>query len=107
MYLGPFGCLTKLDAKQAEQVQKFMPRNRVGIFRNERTQSTSLDPKLKFCCILYYLGAFWLFSCLRKLGAKGAKLVQKFVPQSRIGIFRNDRTQSTPLDHKLMFCFVS
>ena len=31
----------------------------------------------------------------------------KFVPQSRVGIFRNERTRSTPLDHKLMFWFVS
>ena len=37
VYLAPFGCLTKLSAKCAELVQKFMPRGRVGIFRNERT----------------------------------------------------------------------
>ena len=43
------------------------------------------------------------FGCLTKLGAIRAKLVQKFVPQSRIGIFRNKRTRSTPLDHKLIF----
>ena len=38
-----------------------------------------------------------------KLVAKRAELVQKFVPQSRIGIFRNEGTRSTPLDPKLMF----
>ena len=54
----PFGCLTKLGAKQAELVQKFVPRSRIGIFRNERTRSTLLDPKLTFWCVLYYLGAF-------------------------------------------------
>ena len=32
---GPFGCLKKLGAKRAELVQKFVPRRRVGIFRNE------------------------------------------------------------------------
>ena len=60
-----FGCiwdhfvaLTKLDAKQAEQVQKFVPRSCVGIFRNECTRSTPLDPKLSFCCVSYYLVAF-------------------------------------------------
>ena len=47
---------------------------------------------------------FGPFGCLTKLGAKGAKLVQKFVPRSRIGIFRNECTRSNPLDPKLMFC---
>jgi len=45
-----------------------------------------------------------------KLGAKRDELVQlmqKFVPQSRIVIFGNERTRSTPLDPKLMFLCVS
>ena len=37
VHLGPFGCLTALGAKRAELMQKFVPRSRVGIFRNERT----------------------------------------------------------------------
>src|SRR6185437_5961579 len=37
---------------------KFVPQSRVGIFRNERTQSSPLDPKLTFWCVSYYLGAF-------------------------------------------------
>jgi hypothetical protein len=60
-YLGAFrmfGCLTKLGAKWAEQVQKFVPRSRVEIFPNERTRSTLLDPKLTFWFISYYLCAF-------------------------------------------------
>src|SRR6185437_14440534 len=63
MHSGPFGCLTKLGAKRAELVQKFVPRSRVGIFRNKRTRSTPLEPKLTFCCVSYYLGVFgtvWL-----------------------------------------------
>src|SRR6185312_2399536 len=56
--LGPFDCLTELHAKRAELVQKFVPRSRVGIFHNKRTRSTPVDPKLTFCCVLYYLGAF-------------------------------------------------
>ena len=63
MYFEPFGCLTKLSAKRAELVQKFVPRNRVGIFRNERTRSNPLDPKLTFWCVSYDSGAFgtvWL-----------------------------------------------
>ena len=58
MHSGPFGCLTKLGAKQAELVQKFVTRSRVGIFRNERTRSTPLDPKLKM------LVRFVLFVCI-------------------------------------------
>ena len=100
---GPFGYLTKLDGKRADLVQKFGPRSRVGIFGNERTRSTPLDPKLTF-------GAFhtnWVYSgpfgCLTKLGAKRAELVQKFAPRSRVGIFRNERTRSTPLNPKHQF----
>ena len=47
------------------------------------------------------------FGCLSKLGAKRAELGQKFVPRSRVGIFHNKGTQSTPLDHKMMFCCIS
>ena len=148
MHLGPFGCLTKLDAKRAKLVQKFVPRSPVGIFQNECTRSTPYDPKLTFWCVSYYLGAlgtswlpyesrckmgrtrarvratkscrtfrnectlstpldnilmFWcvrtiwvhsgLFSCLTKLVAKRAELVQKFVPRSGVGIFRNECTR--------------
>ena len=161
MHSGPFGCLTKLGAKRAELVQKFVPRCRVGFFRNERTRSNPLDPKLRFLCVLYYLGAFgaiWLpyetrcktgrtrakvramksrrtfrkertrstpldniltfwcvrtiwvhsglFSCLTKLVAKRAEQVQKFVPRSRVGIFRNKSTRSTGLYPKLTFLSV-
>ena len=144
MHSAPFGCLTKLGAKLAELVHKFVPRSRVGIFRNDRTRSNPLNPKLTFSCVSYYLcafGAVWLlyetrcktgrasakvcatksrqnfaqrthpihlieqknscfvafctiwvhlgpFRCLTKLGAKRAELVQKFVPRTRVGIFR-------------------
>ena len=109
-YLGAFGTvwlLTKLGAKRAEVVQKFVPRSRVGIFHNERTQSTPLDSKLMFCCVLYYLGAFGTVWLLTKLSPKRAEVVQKFVPRSRVGIFCNERTRSTPLDPKLTFSCVS
>ena len=136
MHSGPFHCLTKLGAKRAELMQKFVPRSSVEIFRNERTRSTPLDPKLMFWCVSYYLGAFgtvWLpyetrcktgrtsakvramksrrnfsqlmFWCISYyLGAFGTvwlpfetqckttELVQKFVPRSRVGIFRNKCT---------------
>ena len=47
------------------------------------------------------------FGCLAKLGAKQTEIVQKFVPQSRVGIFRNERIRSTPLDHQLTFQCIS
>ena len=94
MHLEPFGCLTKLSAKQAELVQKFVTRSRVGIFRNERTRSTPLDPKLKMLVCFVLFG--WEFGCPTKLGAQRAELVQKFVPRIGIGIFRNERTRSSP-----------
>ena len=58
VHLGPFGCLTKLGAKRAELVKKFVPRSRVGVFRDERTRSTPLDPKHMFWSISYHLRAF-------------------------------------------------
>ena len=70
VHSGPFGCLTKLGAKWAELVQKFVPRRRVGVSYNKRTRSTPLDPKLTFWWVSYYFGAFGTFGCLMKLGAK-------------------------------------
>ena len=58
MHFGLFGSLTKLGAKGAKAVQKFVPRSRIEIFGNERTRSTILDPKLMFWCVLYRLRAF-------------------------------------------------
>ena len=107
MHFGPFGCLTELGAKQAELVQKFVPRSRVGIFRNERTRSTPLDTKLTFLCVLYNLGAFGTvlspFETRCKTGRTSAKVR---VMKSRRA-FRNERTRSTPLHPKLMFWCVS
>ena len=85
-------------------MQKFVTRSRVRIVRNEHTRSTPLDSKLMFWCISYYLCAFGTVGCLTELGAKWAELVQKFVPRSRVDIFCNEHTRSTPLDPKLMFC---
>jgi hypothetical protein len=80
MHLGPFGCLTKLSAKRAELVQKFVSRSRVEIFRSERTRSSPLESKLMFCVFR----TIWLhlvpFGYLTKLGSKRAEVVQKFVP---------------------------
>ena len=107
MHSGPFGCHRKLGGKRAELVQKFVPRSCVGIFRNEHTRSNPLDPKLMFWCVSNYLGTFgtiWLpYGTRCKTGRTSAKFVQR----SRVGIFHKERSRSTPLDPKLMFCGVS
>ena len=78
MHLGQFGCLTKLSAKRAEVVQKFVPRSRVLIFHNKHTRLAPLGTKLMFWCILYYLGVFgtiWLpYKTRCKTGQSGAKV---------------------------------
>ena len=76
-------------------------------FSQQTTRSTPLDPNLMFRCISYHLCAFGTVCCITTLSSKRAKLVQKFVPRSRVGIFRSERTRSTPLDSKLMFWYVS
>ena len=61
VHLGPFCYCTKLAAKRAKLVQlmqKFVPRCLVRIFRNKRSRSTPLDPKLRFWCVCFRLCAF-------------------------------------------------
>ena len=99
-----FGCIRDC---WAELVQKFVPRSRVGIFRNEHTRYSPLDPKLCFGVFPSIFVHSGPFGCLTKLGAKLAELVQKFVPRTRFGIFRNERSRSTLLEPKLMFFYVS
>ena len=94
MHSGPFGCLTKLSAKWAELGQKFVPQSRVGIFCHKSIRSTTLDPKLMFCCVLYYLVAFGTIWLPYEIRCKTGELVQKFVPRSRGRIFSN---QSPPI----------
>jgi hypothetical protein len=54
----------------------------------------------------HVLGHFQLLCYYRKVDAKLVELVpltHKFAKQSRVKIFRNKRTRSTPFDPKLMF----
>ena len=108
-YLGAFGTVWlpyEFSAKRAELVQKFVKRSRIGIFRNERTRSTPMDKISYFYVFHTILVQLGLFGWLAKLDGKCAELVRKFVPRTRIGTFRNERTRFTPLDPKLMFLFV-
>ena len=87
MLSGPFGCLTKLGAKRAELVQKFVPRSGVGILTTTAPDPPHWTLNLRFA----EFATIWVhsgpFGCLMKLGAKRAELVQMFVPRSRVGIF--------------------
>ena len=78
MHTRLFVCLTKLDAKRAELVQKFVPQSRFGIIRNERTRSTPLAPKPMFWFVSYCLGAFgtiWLpYETRCNMGRTSAKV---------------------------------
>ena len=113
VYLVIFRYNTKLDAIRVEQVQlmhTFVPWNRIWIFRNQQTRSTSFDHKLMFWSSRSVWVHLAMFHYYTKLGAKRVELVQlmhKFVQWSRFGIFRNECTQPTPLDPKLMFWCVS
>ena len=107
VHSGPFSCPKKLGAKRAELVQKFGKRSCIGIFRNEPTRSTPLDPKLTFWCISYYLGAFGAVWLPYEPRCKTSRTSAKFVPQSYVRIFCNERSRTTPLDPKLTFWCVS
>ena len=65
-----------------------------------------MDPKLTFWCVSYYLGAFGTVCLPYETRCKMGRTIQKFVPRSRVRIFRNERIRSTPLDSKLIFLCV-
>ena len=54
--------------------------------------------------------AIWMhlgqFGYVTTLTLKQVKLVQKFVTRSRVGIFHNKGTRSSPLDRKMMFWYI-
>jgi len=66
--------------------------SRIGIFRNERTRSIPLDPKLIFWVHFILFGCIWDRFLPYNTQCKTGQLVQLFVAQSRVGIFRNERT---------------
>ena len=54
-----------------------------------------------------HLGSFRNYMKLDAKQGELVQLMQKFLPRSRVGIFLYERTQSTPLDPKLMFWCVA
>ena len=107
MNSGLFGCLTKLGAKQAELVQKFVPRSRVRIFRNERSRSTPLDPKLMFWCVSYYLGAFGTVWLPYETRCKTGRTIANVRAMKSRQNFLQRTHRSTPLNPKLTFWYIS
>ena len=107
MHSGPFCCLTKLGAQGADVVQKFVPRSRVGIFWNERTRSTPLDPKLTILCVSYYLCAHGTVCLPYETRYNTGRTSAKVRATKSRQIFRKKRIRSTALKPKLMFWCVS
>ena len=60
-----------------------------------------------FRTLSVHLGPFCFLIKLCSKQAELVELMQKFVPRSRVGIFCNERTRSTPLYPKLMFWCIS
>ena len=86
------------------------PRSRFEIFRNERTRSTPLHPKVMFWRVLYYLGAFgtvWLFYETRcKTGRTSAKVRNRKSRQifaQRTHLFHPIGPQTHVLAHFILF----
>ena len=110
VHFGPFRYCTKLGAKRAKLVQlmqMFMPRCHARIFRNERSRSTPLDPKLMFWCVFSVGVHLEPFCYCTKLTAKRTKLVQlmqKFVPRCLVRIFKTNAPD--PNHRTLNSCFV-
>jgi hypothetical protein len=103
---GPFHYCTNSVTKWAELMQlmhKLGPRSRFAIFSTNVPDPPYLNPNSCF-------GAFRTVCYSLNFHAKRAELVQlmhKFVQRSRVGIFCDERTRSTPLDPKLIFWAVS
>ena len=105
VHLGPFRYSTKM-----RQTGEINTKLRAGIFRNECSRSTPLDPMLMFCRVAFRLGASGTVSLLhetwcktRQTGAINAKVHGTKSCRNLTNIC----SRSTALDPKLMFWWVS
>ena len=108
-YLCAFGTVWLPDetrCKTGRTITKVCSTKSRRTFRNEHTRSTPLYPKLVFWGVSFYLCAFGTVWLPYEIGGKRTELLQKFVPRCRVGIFCNEHTQSTTLDHELTFWYV-
>ena len=60
-----------------------------------------------FCTVWLHLRPFCYDTILYAKRVEILQLMQKYVPRSRVGIFRSERSQPTPIDPNLMFWCVS
>jgi len=113
VHLGPFRYCMKLDAKRA--VWCNYCKSSCHEVASEFFATIAPDPPhwtqnscfVVFRSVWVHLGPFRCFMILGWKQAKLLQLMQKFVTQSRIRIFCNKSTRSTPSDPKLMFWCVS
>src|SRR6185437_11590105 len=107
VHLELFGCLTKSVQNGPNKCKSLCHEVASEFFATNAPNPPRWT--LNSCFVVFH--TIWVhlgpFGCLTKLSAKRAELVQMFVPRSRVGILNNERTRSTPLDAKLMFCCVS
>ena len=105
-YLSAFGIIwlpyETLRKTGRSFLQKFMPWSRVKIFRNELTRSSSLDPKLTFWCVSYYLDAFGTVCLPYKTRCKMGRTSAKVRATKSLQNFSQRTYPITALDPKLM-----
>ena len=86
--LGTFGTVSLPHKTQSKTGQTGAINAKVRVnFRNERSRSAPLDPKLMFWCVSFRSGAFWTVSLLHetwcKMGQPGAIKAKVCVIKSR------------------------
>ena len=110
-YFGAFGTVWLPDEHRCKTGRPSAKVRAMKLRQNFLQRTQSIHPIGPYTDVLVHFVLFWVhsgpFGCLSKHSAKRAELVQKFVPRSRFGFFRNERTLSTPLDSKLTFWCVS
>ena len=82
-----FGCIRTVWIPYETRCKMGRTSAKVRAMKSRRNFS-----QLMFWCISYYLGAFGTVWLPYETRCKMAELVQKFVPRSRFGMFRNKRT---------------
>ena len=109
-YLGVFGTLWlryKTQCKTAQSGEKVratkLRRNFVATNAPDPPHRTLNSCIAAFHSVMLHFGLFCYYTKLDTKWAKLVQLMQKFMPRSHDAIFRNERTQSTPLDPKLIF----
>ena len=102
MHLGPFGYL-RTRCKTGRTSAKVCATKSHRNFSQRTHRSIPVDPKLMCWCVLFYLGTLRTVLLHYETRCKTGRTSAKVRARSRVGIFRNECTRSTPLDPKLMF----